>query len=306
MMRALRERWHRFWFDAEAPDNLGLCRALFYGLILLLYLPDSWTEWSDVSPVFWEPITMFKWLPIPVFSAGVLTALGIVWKVSLLAAALGLFTRGSTVVACGVGWYLLGLPHNFGKTHHFDALVALVLAVMMLARTGDAYSLDRRLFGRGRPAPEPSGEYRWPVRATWLLMSLVFASAGFAKLRNEGLNWVFSDNMATKLLQHGYNVASHEPLSDIGPWLAQYPALCSVLALVTVVVEAAYPLAMFSRRARWIFPPAMCGLLIGIRLFMGPTFPQFIICHLFWVPWDRVVAAVSNRVQARMRAPAVA
>ena len=50
----------------------------------------------------------------------------------------------------------------------------------------------------------------------------------------------------------------------------------------------------------------MCGLLIGIRLFMGPTFPQFIICHLFWVPWDRVVAAVSNRVQARMRAPAVA
>lgn len=39
----------------------------------------------------------------------------------------------------------------------------------------------------------------------------------------------------------------------------------------------------------------MCGLLVGIRLLMGPTFPQFVICHLFWVPWDRVVAAVSAR-----------
>jgi hypothetical protein len=67
-MRALRERWHRYWFDAEAPDNLGLCRALFYGLILLLYLDVSWSEWADVSRVFWEPITLFKCLHIPVLS----------------------------------------------------------------------------------------------------------------------------------------------------------------------------------------------------------------------------------------------
>jgi hypothetical protein len=106
------------------------------------------------------------------------------WKVSLLASALGLFTRASTTWRSG--WaVLLGLPHNFGKTHHFDALVVLVLGVMMLARAGDAYSLDRRFFARG-PAPAPSGEYRWPVRAAWLLMSLVFCSAGFAKLRNGG------------------------------------------------------------------------------------------------------------------------
>ena len=164
MMRALRERWHRFWFDAEAPDNLGLSRALFYGLILLLYLNESWSEWSDVSVVFWEPITMFKWLRIPVFSGGVLTLLSVVWKASLLTAALGLFTRGSAVVACAIGWYLLGLPHNFGKTHHFDALIVLILGVLTLARTDDAFSLDQRLFGHDR-SPKPNGEYRWPVRA---------------------------------------------------------------------------------------------------------------------------------------------
>jgi hypothetical protein len=62
------------------------------------------------------------------------------------------------------------------------------------------------------------------------------------------------------------------------------------MALATVVVEVGYPIALFSRRARWFFPPAMCGTLIGIRLLMGPTFPQFLLCHLFWIPWDRVLA----------------
>jgi hypothetical protein len=291
---AIRERWQRFWFSAEAPDNLGLCRALFYGLILLLYADVSWREWSEVSRVFWEPIPLFRRLHVPVFGASTLAALGVLWKLSLLASALGLFTRASTAVAFALGVYLLGLPHNFGKTHHFDALVVLELGVLMVARAGDAYALDRVLFARSR-AVEPSGEYRWPVRASWLLMSLVFCSAGLSKLRHGGLAWVFSDNMATVLLQHGYHVSSHEPLSRIGLWLAQYPTLCSVLALATVVIEAGYPLALVSRRARWVFPSGMCALLIGIRLTMGPVFPQFLICHLFWVPWDRVAAVVARR-----------
>ena len=294
MIRALRERWQHFWFVPAAPENLGICRALFYGLVLALYVDVSWSDWAEVSPVFWEPITLFKRLHLPVLGAGALAVLGVAWKIALLLAALGLFTRWSALAAFAIGGYLLGLPHNFGKTHHFDALIVLILGVLTLARTGDAFSLDRRLFGRGR-SPEPSGEYRWPVRAAWLLMSLVFCSAGISKLRHGGSAWIFSDNMATVLLQHGYDVASHEPLSRVGLWLAQYPALCSVLAFVTVAVEAGYPLALFSRRARWIFPPAMCALLIGIRLTMGPTFPQFVLCHLFWVPWDRVAAGLARR-----------
>ena len=300
MMRALRERWQRFWFDAEAPENLGLCRALFCGLILLLYLNTSWSEWSEVDRVFWHPITLFKRLHLPVLGASTLTLLGATWKVALLMSALGLFTRWSMAISFGVGFYLLGLPHNFGKTHHFDALVVLVLAVLMLSRSGDAYSLDRRLFSHGRPAPAPSGEYRWPVRAAWLMMTLVFCSAGLAKLRHGGLDWVVSDHMATTLLQHGYQISSHEPLSRLGLWLAQYPKLCSAMALMTIVIEAGYPLALFSRRARWIFPPGMCALLIGIRLTMGPTFWQFIICHVFWVPWDRVVAELVKRRRAAL------
>ena len=173
-------------------------------------------------------------------------------------------------------------------------MIALALGVLAFARIADAFSLPRLIAGRrGRVLPPvaPSGEYRWPVRAVWTVMALTFFAAGISKLRHGGIEWVTSDNMAILLNQHAYQVSVDDPLlADLSLGLSGYPTLCSLMALATVVVEVGYPIALFSRRARWFFPPAMCGTLIGIRLLMGPTFPQFLLCHLFWIPWDRVLA----------------
>jgi hypothetical protein len=287
---ALRNAWNRFWFAPEGPSNLGLCRAIFYGLLLLLYLFDDVSSWSTVSDAFWFPITLFKWAHLPVLGTGPLFALDVVWKLALLACAVGLATRPASLVAFALGLYRLGLPHNYGKVHHFDAMIVLALGVLAFARIGDAWSLDRRLARRRAPIAA-SGEYRWPVRAVWVILALTFFSAGVSKLRHGGIAWVTSEHMSILLNQHAYQVAAEDPLlADLGLYLSRYPAICSLLALTTVIAEAGYPLALFFPRARWIFPPAMCAALIGIRLLMGPTFPQFLLCHLFWIPWDRVLA----------------
>jgi hypothetical protein len=300
-LTALRARWNRYWFEPERPSNLGLCRALFYGLLLLLYLFDDVSPWGGVSNAFWFPITLFKFGRIPVLGEGPLFALDTVWKLSLLACALGFATRPASLLAFAFGLYRLGLPHNFGKVHHFDAMIVLVLGVMVFARLGDAWSLDRLIAGRRGRELKPvaaSGEYRWPVRAVWVIMALTFFAAGFSKLRHGGIDWVTSENMSIVLNQHAYLGSSHDPLLvDLSLFLSRHPLVCSLIALGTVVIEAGYPLALFSRRARWFFAPAMCGALIGIRVLMGPSFPQFILCHLFWIPWDRVLAKV-------LRAPA--
>jgi predicted DCC family thiol-disulfide oxidoreductase YuxK len=34
--------------------------------------------------------------------------------------------------------------------------------------------------------------------------------------------------------------------------------------------------------------PAMFNIQAGIRILMGPTFGPFLVCMLFWVPWERV------------------
>jgi hypothetical protein len=49
-------------------------------------------------------------------------------------------------------------------------------------------------------------------------------------------------------------------------------------------------LALFSRRLRAGIILGGVGLIVGIRVLMGPTFENFLLVNVFWVPWDRVGA----------------
>ena len=289
MLTTLRERWMRFWFAPQEPAALAICRILVFALLFLLYLPVDLALWGSVSPVFWTSVGVWEYLPLPVFSEPALEVMQVVWKASLLLSCIGLFTRASTLTAFVLGAYLLGLPHNWGKIHHFDALLVFVFGAMALSRCGDWGSVDawRR---RVRPEPRASGEYRWPIRFVWVTFALIFFAAGIAKLRNSGLEWVWSDNMARTLVRQQYPASEPTPLVGWGIWLAQHPWLYRPLAAGTLVLEFGYPLALFSRRARALFVPGMLLAQIGIRVLMGPSFIPFIICNLFWVPWNRLIA----------------
>ena len=149
-----------------------------------------------------------------------------------------------------------------------------------------------------------SGEYTWPVRTIWLMFALIFFAAGVSKLRHSGLEWIFSDHLAISLIQAHYHVANADPLVPWGLHLAQYVWLTHLLAAGSLALEISYPLALFSSRARWIIIPSMVLFLISIRVLMGPTFvPQYLVCHLFWVPWDRVrlrlIEAFRGRFEGR-------
>lgn len=283
-----------FWFEPTDPLNLGLCRVLFFGVFFLFYLPQDFSGWGEVSDVFWTPIPLFEILHIPVLSSSLLVVVQNIWKLSLALSCLGLFTRASTVSSFILGLYLLGLPQNFGETHHYDALVVIVFGIMALSRCGDACSIDRliRKARRGGDSPiqrpQMSGEYTWPVRAVWLMLALIFFGAGVSKLRHSGLEWIFSDNMALLLIHPYYYTTTNDPLASWGLFLAQYKWLYRPMAAATIVLEVSYPLALISRRARWVIVPGVFFLQAGIRVLMGPSFIQFLFCNLFWIPWDRV------------------
>jgi hypothetical protein len=62
-----------------------------------------------------------------------------------------------------------------------------------------------------------------------------------------------------------------------------------------LLLELAYPLAIFSRRARRIIPWGGIAMQTGIALLMGPNFWQLIICQLLWFPLDKFYYAVVKR-----------
>jgi hypothetical protein len=289
---ALGRRWMHFWFEPAQPLNLSLCRALFFGAVFLLYLREDFSAWGEVSESFWMPVSFFKVLGVP--SSDWLAVIESVWRVFLALSCLGLFTRLSTVTSFVLGLYLLGLSYNFGLLTHSRGLVVIVLGIMALSRCGDGFSIDRliRMRRGSEPSirrPRASGEYTWPVRAVWLMLALVFFAAGVSKLRHSGLEWIFSENMATTLIWAQYR---QFPLVSWGLDLAQYGWLTRLMAAATIAFEISYPLTLFSRRARWVIVPAVFLMLVNIRLLMGPQFYPFLICHLFWVPWDRVGRAL--------------
>jgi hypothetical protein len=293
-VRSLSARWLEFWFAPAPPTTLAVCRILFFGAILAQYSRFDVRGVGDLPEALWEPTWLFAALDLPLATDPALRWLQIAWKTALLLSCVGLATRVSTVVSFGLGFYLLGLLHNFGKVNHDDAIIILVLGVMALSRAGDAMSLDAtiaRLSSRS-PVVVSSGEYTWPLRCVCLALALIYLAAGVGKLSSGGFEWVTSDHLALLLLRNQYE---YQPPTAWGPWLARWPALCHALAAATILIELSYPLALASRRARLLVVPSAIAMQLAIGLLIGPRFYTLIACNLFWVPWASALAWVGLR-----------
>jgi len=302
---AVGERWTRWWFAPAAPVNLAVCRIVFFAAMLMYYLPRDVSAWANVSSVFWDPIWIFDGrlrLPLlsaghPVLSARTLDVIQVAWKIALALSCVGFLTRVSTAVSFVLGLYVIGLPTNFGHASHQFPILVFVMGILALSRCGDAWSVDAWLRrshpdtgGAGRTAV--SGEYTWPLRMVWVVMSLAFFAAGVSKLRHGGLAWITSDTLALNLIVNNYfSNTTEDPLTTWVLYVAQHRGLCHLLAAMTMILELGFPIALVSRTARRIAVPGAIAMLLGIRVLLGPAFELFALCYVFWVPWDRVAAA---------------
>ena len=284
-----------FFFRDASCENLGICRFLFYGIILCLYLGTDFSQWAKVPDVLWHPIFIFDFFRIPVLSADILGFLGILWLISLLFSAAGFLTRPSTLCSFIVGCYLLGMQNSFAKTHHTESLMLVVFCVLCFSRCGDGFSLDAVLKSRykwwscGLGAKRLSPEYHWPVRLIWVIIALVFCAAGISKLRNPDFEWITSEYMATLFVNKGLTGDRVDPLIGWLPfWLGSKVWLSSILAGLVVLLESCAPLALVKGYLRAVIIPGLFFMLLGFWVIIGAPFPQWLAAFVFWVPWDEL------------------
>jgi hypothetical protein len=300
MMRRLAALWDGYWFAPASPLPLGICRALTCAWFFQVHVGRDFAGWGDVPPVFWMPTHAFALLGLPLASEATLEWLHAFWLLSLALGAIGLLTRGSTALACVLGFYLTGLTHCFGKINHNDTVVPLLLLVLAMSRCGDAFSVDAWLATRraaragGKHERPASGAYTWPIRAVWLLTGLVFFAAGLSKLRNGGLAWITSDNMRHILLKHHY--PGFAPVSRIGLVLAEHAWITKPMAAFGMGVELLAPLGMVSRIARATVIPGLFAMLLAFWFTHGFSPRPFYPLFAWFVPWDVLVAWLRARV----------
>src|SRR6185436_11984429 len=167
MISIVRRRWNVFWFEPGPAMTLGTCRLLFFGALFFWQLPHDFSSWGEYSRVFWMPIPLFERVGLRALDPTLLNVVQTVWKGSLFLSAIGLFARPAMIVAFALGTYLMGLPHNFGQTQHFDTLVVFASLALALSRAADAVSVDALIHaartGTSRQ-PADDGEYTWPIR----------------------------------------------------------------------------------------------------------------------------------------------
>lgn len=293
-MKRIFAAWERFWLRPATAKSLAMFRVAFYSAVFIIYFRLDDRPWAELSPVFWMPISVFHFLPGFWRSTMLIGWIQTLWKISLAAAAIGIFTRVSAIYAAVAGVFLLGLANNFGKINHVDGIIAIILCILCVSRIADDLSVDAVI----RPRAAKPEEYGWPLKLVRAMFTLVFFAAAVAKLRASGVQWMTADNIRYLLLSHAY---TNQPPTNLGLWIAQSHWLCGILAVGTVALELTMPLALVSERLRY---PLILGSILMqtmIMLCMGVSFTPFLVAYLAFLPWERW--SLIARTQARPISP---
>ena len=99
MSHSIAARWRAFWFAPAPVTNLAIARLLFFLGLTVFYLPHDFSGWGDVSPALYQPVWLFDYFGLPVLSVHALNVIQAVWKLSLLCACIGFYTRTSITLA---------------------------------------------------------------------------------------------------------------------------------------------------------------------------------------------------------------
>ena len=203
------------------------------------------------------------------------------WSWAMLASAIGFIFPISSLMSFLGLLLMAGLSLNFGKIHHVNHMPVVILGILSLSIYPGKYSIDQFILNFWKiKLPRPTA---WALKSAQIYMCMVYFASGVQKLRNSGLDWVFSDNM-----QH--IILTRPTVTSLGLWIAQFPWLCKGIALLTLSADILAPLALFSKRARLVLIPTLFMFHIGTLTVLGMHgyFVPYNLCYLVWVPWEKL------------------
>ncbi|HET7746055.1 MAG TPA: hypothetical protein VFM29_02060 [Vicinamibacteria bacterium] len=287
--------WRRFWFGGGSAIDLGAARIVIAGHALWLLSCRDFAAISGAPAPFWRGAAAATRYAIVPGHPGAEAFLQSVALVSLVAALVGVAARPACLVA-GLLLYHLA-PYEvviWTASPYARGFTVTVLALFLLGLGPSDHALAVRA---PKPASADAGDYAWPLRAVQVLLCQIYFFSFLSKLYVDGLAWARPDNIRKYLLVFNQD-DEVAVFSAIGLFLADRPALCLALGAATLALEAAFPLVLVSRRARWILLPAAllfhAGVLVAMNVFFFNV-PQLLVL----VRWEELI----SRMRLRIRGP---
>jgi hypothetical protein len=302
LAQRLLAHWDAFWFAPGSAVDLGIARVLILGYFVCFKLRDraydfrAWEAARSTLRSHWQRPWLLQVLRVPYLPRSTDAALAVVFKVSLVLGAIGLFTQVSCAIALVVGLYLLGMRHGL-RTHHTVIPIKFCLLAFALAPAGHAISVDALLLPMlGHDlAPRPE-LYGWGLQLIRVVLSTAICATAFAKMRHfgSGASFLYAGNLADLLRIHDFPYFHVQPIFSISPLIRRHRWLEAISAHGTLVIELGFPVVLFWPPAALVFAPAFAGMVLGFRLFIGARFDQYLVILIaVFVPWSRLVQLAS-------------
>lgn len=292
------------WLFAPAPaERLAVLRVLV-GAFAVSYLAVRLPTFLALAERGGrlDPVGLLWWLSAPLPAALVVT-----WTIATLLVGVA-FTAGVVARASGPAFavgLLLATTYrsSWGQLLWLENLLVLQLLIVALSPCADAWAIGRH--GRAR-APEPSASYGWPLRLVALVTVTTYVLAGVAKLRIGGLEWVWGDTLRNHIAFSAARLELFgEASSPLGRAVVSLDAWLRPLALATVVLELAAPLALLGGRLRTTWTVLAWTMHVAVAALMFVVFPfplsgVAFACFYRLEALPSAVRSLPGRVQLRL------
>jgi hypothetical protein len=286
MRSRLTTAWNAFWFAPAPALNLAAARVVIAVHALWILGSRDLAATSELPAAFWSAVPLgerWRFLLLP-STAGADRTLQWLAAGALIAAAVGVWPRTACFVAAVLLYHLAPLETIYWTPNPYErgfTISILALVVLAASRSG-----DRLAWPRPRPAAGISSDYRWPCVLVQVFVCQVYLFAGYSKIFRVGLDWADGVNLRRWLLVFA-ETDQVRTFSGLTVWVANQPALCSLIAVSTLALDLFFIAMLFWPRLRgWIIGVALL-FHAGIAVLMGIVFlntPQLLV----FVDWNRL------------------
>jgi hypothetical protein len=296
----LARRADQRFMEPAPPERLAMLRILIgaFGLIYLVVRLPHLLAVARFDDARFDPVGPLAWLPGPLtpgvgqvvlaaaLAAGAAYVAGWRWRISGPAFAL-LFLAITTYRS------------SWGQVFHVENLPALHLLILAAVPAADTWSLDRRAGRTGRHRQDPS-VWGWPVRLITLVTVLSYVVAGWAKIRNGGMDWVTGDVLRNQVAHDNLRKALHgDTYSPLGELALRHGWLFPPMAAVSMAVELGALVALVRGRWRTIWIVGAWFFHVGVLALMAIGFPYQLVgvAYASFLPVERLPAWLDHRTR---------
>ena len=281
-------------------EALGAVRAVVFGFVLCEVLLTSFDNLGRLPVTVLRPTGLMRLLPWGFYerllSPGAMTAFKWLFAASLLAAAAGLFTSYTTKASALLFLFYQGLLRSFTHFNHDEMPAVYILLVLAFTPCGDAFSLDS-LRGRSRALRERGGElvYGYPILLMRLLLAWSYFSSALIKLRVAGLGYFGADNLPTLAVVNSLDNL-HDTHFRAAFWLVQHREYTPYFVALVLLWELAFPLAVFSRRARAVILSLGVAFHLGTLVLMNIFFPYHLALYVVFLDLPALARRLGKKI----------